>query len=502
VSFVRPRHRRGVDATSGRLLELAAACAAAGLAHAAVRRIERRLPLLLARRAARGAAAPPGEVARWRSPVALAALVPKLGVWSAALLWASDRLPALMAARDDVALLLSASFMAPLVRMGERAYSALDLLEAPLLLAALWIGVGIATRLLRRQLARAGGFESGAGDTLVTLARHLLLGAGALVVLHASGFDLSSLALFGGVLGVGLGFGMQNIASNFVSGVLLAFERPIKPGDYVTLGALSGTVRRIGARSTEIRTPDNVTILVPNARFLESEVVNWSHGSPVCKLHARVGIAYGSDPARVRAALLEAARGHPKVLADPRPTVDLDDFGESALLFDLEVWTREPEDQNEILSALYYRIEASLRRHGIEIPFPQLEVRTRAQDAPPVADAVHVAPEHDGELDPAERLADPLALDALAARMRASDGVPREDRRHLFQVHPRCFVGSDATRWLVEREGLTRREAIAVGRRMVERGLFRHVLDEHGFEDGYLFYRFREDEPDRATVAA
>jgi hypothetical protein len=322
------------------------------------------------------------------------------------------------------------------------------------------------------------------------------------VVLHASGFDLSSLALFGGVLGVGLGFGMQNIASNFVSGVLLAFERPIKPGDYVTLGALSGTVRRIGARSTEIRTPDNVTILVPNARFLESEVVNWSHGSPVCKLHARVGIAYGSDPARVRAALLEAARGHPKVLADPRPTVDLDGFGESALLFDLEVWTREPEDQNEILSALYYRIEASLRRHGIEIPFPQLEVRTRAQDAPPVADAVHVAPEHDGELDPAERLADPLALDALAARMRASDGVPREDRRHLFQVHPRCFVGSDATRWLVEREGLTRREAIAVGQRMVERGLFRHVLDEHGFEDGYLFYRFREDEPDRATVAA
>lgn len=483
----------------GALVSIVAAAVAAALAHSLLRRAERRLPIALARRAAGAGPPRPSAVARFHGPVSLALLAPKLGVWAAALAYASARVPALMAARDRAAGFLSASFMTPIVRMNDRAYSALDLVALPLLLAALWIAVGFATRVLRWQLARAGG--GAAGEAIATLARYGLLAIGALVALHAAGIDLSSLALFGGVVGVGLGFGMQNIANNFVSGVLLAFERPVQPGDFVSLGALSGTVLRIGARSTEIRTPDHVTILVPNARLLETEVVNWSYGSPVCKLHAPVAVAYGSDPARVRAALLEAARGHPKLLSEPRPTVDLDGFGDHGLLFDLEVWTREPEHQHEILSALRYRIEASLRRRGIAIPFPQvvlhqpsaLAASEHAQAAPAPADV---------ELDPLLRLSDPAELDALAARMAGPDGVARADRRHRLQLHRRCFVGSDAVRWLVEREGLTRREAIAVGGQLLERGHFRHVHGEHGFEDAYLFYRFREDEDPHATVAA
>jgi small-conductance mechanosensitive channel len=492
------------------LLVLTAAVAA----HAFLRLAERRLPLWLARRAGDASFA---ALSARRHAVGLALLAPKLAVWATAGFFVSERLPALMAARDRLALLVSSSFMAPLVRMGERAWSALDLLELPLLLAAVWIGASFSTRIVKRQLARAGGGAWSGGDTFATLARYVLTGAGALVVLQVWGFDVSSLALFGGVLGVGLGFGLQNVTSNFVSGLLLSFERPIKPGDFVTLGELSGTVLRIGARSTEIRTPDHVSILVPNSRFLEQEVVNWSHGSPLCKLHAPVGVAYGSDPARVRVALLEAARNHPKIASDPRPTVDLDGFGADALLFDLEFWTRDPQDQKEILASLNYRIEASLRRHRIAIPFPQRDLHLRSPEllraieawsrrefpelavadaaAAPAAAAPAPEHEHEHEVESSPAFWSDAQLVALAERMRAPGGVAIADRRHRLATYRRCFVGSDAVRWLVEREGLTRAEAILVGQRLVEQGLLHHVLDEHGFEDAHLFYRFATDEP-------
>lgn len=428
--------------------------------------------------------------------------------------YASEKWPALMQARDGFAQLVSSSFMAPLVRMGERAYSAIDLLEVPLLLVALWIGVSLSMRVVRGQVARVFGLPGGA-ETALGLLRYALTGVGAIVVLQASGFDVSSLAIFGGVLGVGIGFGLQNITSNFVSGVLLSFERPIKPGDYVSLGELSGTVLRIGARATQIQTPDHVTIVVPNSRFLEAEVVNWSHGDPLCKLHAPVGVAYGSDVARVRQALLEAARGAPKVLADPRPSADLEGFGDSALLFDLEVWTRSPQDQNEILSALRYRIEASLRRHAIEIPFPQRDLRlrspeleraldawTRREFPEPTRAATAASPTvpspldlaFSSEMDRAPDLWTDAEIETLAQRMRAPGGVAIGDRRHRLSVYPRCLVGAEAVRWMVDVIGATHSEAIALGRRLVAQKLLHHVLDEHDFEDAPLFYRFRADE--------
>lgn len=473
-------------------LFLAFGIALAGLGHGLLRRAELR-----------------GLAPLWR----VGTLIAKVLLWTGVALWASERLPALMQARDELLALVSASFMAPLVRMGERAYSALDLLKLPLLLAALWAGVNLLMRGLRRQLARVGAQGASGADTFATLARYALTGIGALVILQASGFDVSTLAIFGGVLGVGIGFGLQNVTSNFVSGVLLAFERPIKPGDFVSLGELSGSVLRIGARSTWIQTPDHVTILVPNSRFLEGEVVNWSHGDPVCKLHARVGVAYGSDVARVRRALLEAAHGAPKVLADPRPTADLEAFGDNALLFDLEIWTRDPEAQHEILSALNYRIESSLRRHGIVVPFPQRDLHLRSPELlriveawgrrafPELADARAAATpapasseiETGPEIDRAPALWTDAEVAELARRMRAADGVRIEDRRHHFTVHRRCFVGSEAVRWLVERVGLTHSEALTLGRRLVDQKLIQHVLGEHGFEDAHLFYRFSAD---------
>jgi small-conductance mechanosensitive channel len=491
------RHPSAVLEPSTLALGLTAALAT-GLG---LRVLQRRLPHWLARRESAQASPPAATVLRRRRQVVAWLLLPRLALWLAALFLVSELLPGLMHARRELALLVSDSFMAPLVQAGMRSWSALELIELPLLLVALWIGVGLVTRRLSARLAEAGEESSSGVATFTAIGRYALLAAGTLVILQARGVDLGSLALFGGVLGVGIGFGLQNIARNFVSGLLLAVERPIKPGDYVSLGAFSGTVRRVGARATELLTGDHVSILVPNARFLEEEVVNWSHGNPLCKLHVPVGIAYGSDVARVRAALLEAAHGHPKVLDDPRPSVGLDAFGDSALHFDLEVWTRDPQDQGQLKASLNARIEASLRRHGLEVPFPQRVVHVRGPQ-PASAPAAPPPEPAESEIDASPSFWPEARIAALAARMREPGGVAIADRRHHFRVHRRCCVGSEIVGWLVAAEKLTRGEAVAVGRRMMRQGLLRHVLDEHGFEDAYRFYRFAEDEDPASQAPA
>jgi small-conductance mechanosensitive channel len=499
------------DAAATRLAlgpELALAAGAALALHALLRRFERRLPLWLARRTAAEPGAAAAALVRYRRPIGQALLLPKAALWLAVAGLAVEQVMPLAAARDALEATLRATLMAPLLEAGGRRWSVLDLLELPLLLVAVWLGVSLLARWLRGQLVRAGGMEGGAGDTVATLARYGLTLLGSLVVLQAWGFDVRSLALLGGVVGVGLGFGLQNIANNFVSGLLLSFERPIKAGDFVSVGSFSGVVQRIGARSTEIRTRDHVTILVPNARFLESEVVNWSHGSPVSRLHVRVGVAYGSDVGAVRAALLDAARSHPLVLADPRPAVELRGFGESSLDFELLVWTREPALHPTTHSELNFRIEANLRRRGVTVPFPQRDLHLRspelvrlleawARHALPgfePGEAAAPAPAAPAAADPAPEEWSDEALRGLVERMRGPDGVAIEDRRYRLSIHRRCFVGGEAVQWLVAREGLTRAEARALGERLVERGLAHHVLDEHGFEDGHLFYRFYADE--------
>jgi small-conductance mechanosensitive channel len=143
-----------------------------------------------------------------------------------------------------------------------------------------------------------------------------------------------------------------------------------------------GTVERISVRSTEIRTLDEVSIIVPNSRFLESEVVNWTHHSPISRLKLPVGVAYGSDLTAVRGALIDAAKEHPDVLAEPVPKVFFKGLGESSLNFDLMIWIAEPRNQFRIKSDLYFRIEAILRHRNIEIPFPQQDLHVRSGSLP------------------------------------------------------------------------------------------------------------------------
>jgi hypothetical protein len=213
--------------------------------------------------------------------------------------------------------------------------------------------------------------------------------------------------------------------------------------------------------------------------------------------------------------MLEAAQTHPDILDDPRPTVELKSFGENGIELELLVWTREPRRQNTLRSDLNFRIFEAFGRHQVTIPYPQQDVHLHAPWLEAVVGALarrYLTPEELATVTPLVSTAvAPLADDAtaeeprpaeweasqiaaLVERMRAPDGVAIADRRHLLTTYRRCFVGRDAVDWLVAREALSRDEALAVGRLLVQRGQVRHVLDEHGFEDGVFFYRFVQDQ--------
>jgi small-conductance mechanosensitive channel len=495
------------------LLLSAVVVSAALLLHRMLGNLGRRLLRAVARRRLPGAAGPPPH---WSRRLQLSLLAPQAGIWAAAIWWLSERLPALREGRMAAGDLVIARLTAPLFTMNGHGYSAFDLLALPAVLAALWIGVSWLVRLLQLAVWHSAGVQHGAQATIAILVRYILTFLGAIVVLQAWDVDVSTLTIVASVLGVGIGLGLQNIANNFVSGLVLSLERPIQPGHFVRVGEHHGTIERIGARCTAIRTPDDVTILVPNSRFLESEVVNWSHGDPRSRVRVHVGVAYGTPTARVRSALLEAAAGHPDVLAAPQPEVEFRGFGESALDFELMVWTHEPQRQFHLQSDLCFRVEASLRRHGIAIPFPQRDLHLRAPEldvlvraltrrhftaeeraaasapVPPAAQADAPEPHASGALD--GRTWDDAELAALAARMRGPEGVARSDRRHLFTVYRQCFVGRDAVDWLCRTERVDRHEAVRIGRLLVACGAMHHVLDEHDFRDEHLFYRFVADE--------
>jgi len=206
---------------------------------------------------------------------------------------------------------------------------------------------------------------------------------GLLIAAQMVGLDLSSFAIILGFLSVGIGFGLQNITSNFISGLILLIERPISVGDLVSAGDRIGRVKEIKMRSTVIVTLGNITIIVPNSQFIENDVVNWSHGDPRIRIHVPVGVAYGSDLNIVKGSLLNVAKGHESVLESPAPEVRFLEFGDSSLNFELLVWIDQPSEKFIIQSQLNFGIDAAFRQAGISIPFPQRDINlqmTRAVD--------------------------------------------------------------------------------------------------------------------------
>lgn len=303
-----------------------------------------------------------------------ALLLLQSGVWIGASVAAMDLFPASRRLSSAVVDATQGWLGAPFLPLGARSYSLQDVVVLLLLFVALAQGVGLLQNLLRRRVLRYTGMSAGGQEAVAFVARYGLLLVGSLVLLQLWGLDLTSLTLFASVLGVGVGLGLQGISKNFLSGLIIIFERPIQVGDFVEIGDLQGSVDSLGLRSTKVTTLDGVTIIVPNSEFLESRVVNWSHGSPVSRLQVPVGVAYGSDTTAVRDALTAACQGNPAVLRTPAPQVFFSSFGDSSLNFTLLVWTREPRRQYEIVSDLNFRIEAILREQGITVPFPQRDL--------------------------------------------------------------------------------------------------------------------------------
>ncbi|MEX2088418.1 MAG: mechanosensitive ion channel domain-containing protein, partial [Bacteroidota bacterium] len=199
--------------------------------------------------------------------------------------------------------------------------------------------------------------EIGARQATVSIIRYSIISFGFLIIIQTAGIDLTTLNVLAGAVGIGVGFGLQNIANNFISGIIILFERPIKIGDRIEVGDVEGDVIRIGARSTTVITNDNITVIVPNSQFISENVINWSHNDDKVRFRIPVSVAYGSDARLVERLLIEVATKNPDVLEDPVPGVRLMEFGDSGLQFELRAWTNTLTHRKGILiSALNFAI--------------------------------------------------------------------------------------------------------------------------------------------------
>ena len=266
----------------------------------------------------------------------------------------------------------------PLFHFGKNEFTAWGiLLFFTLLLALIWMSSRVKKWLVERLLSRTH-LDLGGRHAIGAIASYAFLAIGFVIILQTAGIDLSAFTILVGSLSIGIGLGLQGITNNFVSGLIILLERPVKVGDRVEFGDLNGDIVRISARATTILTNNNVAVIVPNSELITSPVINWSYPNRRVRFHVPVGVAYGSDPGQVKKILLHVADNHAGVLKEPSPDVLLDRFGENSIDFMLRVWTVDYSDKPNVLkSDLYYSILEQFKEHGIEIPFPQRDLHIR-----------------------------------------------------------------------------------------------------------------------------
>jgi potassium-dependent mechanosensitive channel len=227
----------------------------------------------------------------------------------------------------------------------------------------------------RRQL------DLGARDAIKKLIHYSLLFLGVMMAISVIGLNLTSFAFLTGALGIGVGFGLQNTVNNFVSGLMLLFERPFKVGDMLVVDNETGTVRKIGLRSTVIETFDRSELIVPNSQFISGKVTNWTRSNHVARIKIAVGVAYGTDIKLVLQLLKEAAESDHRVLSDPAPNPLFLNFGENSLQFELHAWLADVNNLLSARSSLCQEIARRFQEAGVEIPFPQHDLHVRSVDA-------------------------------------------------------------------------------------------------------------------------
>ncbi len=242
---------------------------------------------------------------------------------------------------------------------------------------AFWVARTVRV-VLRDEVLPKMDLPRGVGNSISSLSYYALVLIGLMVALAAAGFETSQFALVFGALGVGIGFGLQNVVNNFVSGLILMFERPIQPGDVVEVSGTSGKVRSIGMRATTLTTFEGADVVVPNGTLLSEKLINWTLSDMNRRIDVEVGVAYGSDPRRVLELLREVALGTPGITPEPAPAIVFKGFGASSLDFGIRAWTNDFGDWVTIRTEMTTRVCEAFAKEGIEIPFPQQDVHLRS----------------------------------------------------------------------------------------------------------------------------
>ncbi|MBN1102721.1 MAG: mechanosensitive ion channel [Deltaproteobacteria bacterium] len=266
------------------------------------------------------------------------------------------------------------------VQLGGVRVSLLLLMKAVLLLGLLlWLALGT-SGLLEKRIRTLDGLTPSIQVFLAKALKATLLVTAVIATLSTLGINLSAFAFFGGAIGVGVGFGLQKVVSNLVSGLILLLDRSIKPGDIIEVGQTYGRIQSLGARYVSVITRDNTEYIIPNEDLITNRVINWSYTDRLVRLKITVGVSYESDVHEVMRLMTEAAGNIPRVLENPKPACHLKNFGDSSIDMELRIWIGDPENGiSNVRSAVRIAIWDTFKKHHIEIPFPQRDLHIKSQ---------------------------------------------------------------------------------------------------------------------------
>jgi small-conductance mechanosensitive channel len=266
----------------------------------------------------------------------------------------------------------------PIISIGQSSLSVLSIFNGALTIVIFWLSSRITNAFLEVRVFPRLAYDTSVQQMITVSIFYLSMALGLLLGMTIMGLDLSMFAIFAGALAFGIGFGLQGIAKNFASGIILIFTGLVKKGDFITVGEYTGYIQQVSWKKVHLRTTDHVDLIVPTVSLVESTIVNWTYSGKFVRVHLPVGVAYGSDLEKVNTALLEAAAEHPNVLNDPAPTIWLKEFADSSLNFELLVWIDyETITLDALRGEINFMILRSLQRHQIEIPFPQRDLHLR-----------------------------------------------------------------------------------------------------------------------------